>query len=157
MEPKIIDLSETKLIGMHQRMSLANNQTQALWQQFMPRRQEVQSRVGGQFYSMNIYDSGFQMKDFTPQTEFEKWAAVAVNDFEQIPTDMQTMTVGGKYAVFHHKGPASTFPQTLQHIHGVWLPASEFLLDERPHFEILNESYVPTDPNAEEDVYIPIR
>jgi len=157
MEPKIIDLSETKLIGMHQRMSLTNNQTRVLWQQFMPRRQEVQSRVGGQFYSMNIYDEGFQMKDFTPQTEFEKWAAVAVNDFEEIPKDMQTITVGGKYAVFHHKGPASTFPQTLQHIHGVWLPASEFQLDERPHFEILSEDYVPTDPNAEEEVYIPIR
>ncbi|HAS43509.1 MAG TPA: GyrI-like domain-containing protein [Microscillaceae bacterium] len=157
MEPKIIDLSETKLVGMHQPTSLANDQTRVLWQQFMPRRQEVQGRVGEHFYSMNIYATGFQMKDFTPQTEFEKWAAVAVIDFDNLPQGMETITVEGKYAVFHHKGPANTFPQTLQYIHGVWLPGSEFQLDDRPHFEILGVDYVPTDPNAEEDVYIPIR
>ncbi len=157
METKIINLSETKLVGVCQQMSLANDQTQLLWQQLMSQRQAIPERVGEEFYSMAVYQAGFQMKDFTPQTEFDKWAAVAVNSFDKVPEGMQTTTVAGKYAVFLHKGPASTFPQTLQYIHGVWLPASEFELDDRPHFEILGKNYLPTDPNAEEEVYIPIR
>ena len=138
-------------------MSMAHNQVQALWQQFMPRRQEIPEKIEGQYYSINVYSENFQMKDFTPQTEFERWAAIAVTEVVELPNGMDTITLSGKYAVFQHKGPASTFPKTLQYIHGVWLPASEYELDDRPHFEILGEGYVPTDPNAEEEVWIPIK
>lgn len=38
-----------------------------------------------------------------------------------------------------------------------WLPKSDYELDERPHFEILDEKYKNDDPNSEEEIWIPIR
>jgi AraC family transcriptional regulator len=64
---------------------------------------------------------------------------------------------GGQYAVFIHNGPASAAPKTMQHIFGTWLPASEYELDSREHFEILPEGYDPFDKHAQEEVWIPIR
>ncbi len=63
----------------------------------------------------------------------------------------------GLYAVFIHKGDASTAPKTFEYIFGTWLPNSEYLLDNRPHFEILGEKYKNEDPNSEEEVWIPIK
>ena len=60
--------------------------------------------------------------DFQPTNEFEKWATVEVTDFENVPTDMETVTlVGGLYAVFDYKG-SSNDPSVFQYILGTWLP-----------------------------------
>ncbi|NDI33200.1 GyrI-like domain-containing protein [Chengkuizengella sediminis] len=64
---------------------------------------------------------------------------------------------GGKYAVIIHNGPASTFLRTLQYILETWLPSSEYELDNREHFERLSQDYSPTDPNATEEVWVPIK
>ena len=50
----------------------------------------------------------------------------------------------------------STFQKTIQYIFLDWLPKSEFQVDHRPHFEKLGDKYNPTDPNSEEEVFIPI-
>jgi AraC family transcriptional regulator len=59
--------------------------------------------------------------------------------------------------VFIHIGQASTFPKTMQYIFGSWLPESEYTLDSREHFEVLPAQYDPRDPDAREDVWIPIK
>jgi AraC family transcriptional regulator len=143
---------------MHTEMSLMDNKTQQLWQGFMPRRHEVQQRQGQSYYSMQVYAEGFSMQNFTPQTVFTKWAAVEVANIEAVPEGMYTFTLpAGKYAVFIHKGPASAFKPTFDYIYGEWLLKSGYTLDQRPHFELLPEGYVPTDPNAEEEVWVPIK
>ncbi len=156
--PRIIDLAPKKLIGLYIQTSLTDNKTKELWQSFMPRRFEINNKVDENFYSIQVYPKGFDMKDFTPTTVFEKWAAVEVTDFDQIPHNLKSLElIGGLYAVFLHKGPAHTFPQTLRHIYETWLPTSNYQLDQRPHFEILDENYHPNDPNAQEEVWIPVR
>ena len=45
----------------------------------------------------------------------------------------------------------------MKHIFGRWLPQSEYELDDREHFELLPEGYSPVDPEAEEEVWIPIK
>lgn len=106
---------------------------------------------------MQVYD-GAGANLFSPTTQFEKWAVVEVFTYGRIPDGMESYRLpGGDYAVFHHKGPASAAPQVFQHIFGVWLPGSEFELDDREHFELLPKDYSPIDPDAEEDIYIPIR
>jgi AraC family transcriptional regulator len=94
---------------------------------------------------------------FNPAQEFEKWASVEVSDFEHIPANMETFVLpGGLYAVFEHKG--SGYDNSIfQFIYGTWLPASEYLLDERPHFEVLGEKYKNNDPDSEEEIWIPIK
>ncbi|WP_299454747.1 GyrI-like domain-containing protein [uncultured Microscilla sp.] len=158
MSPEIIEIPERTLVGIHTEMSLTDNKTRLLWQQFMPRRHEIQHRVGQSFYSMQVYAPGFSMQNFTPHTVFTKWAAIEVSNFENIPKGMHAFTLPeGKYAVFIHKGPASAFKPTFDYIFSEWLPKSAYMLDQRPHFELLPEGYIPTDPNAEEEVWIPIK
>lgn len=157
MEPTIETVSPKRLVGVHLRMSLAENRTGELWQSFMPRRGEVSNRTDASYISMQVYD-GVGVDQFSPATQFEKWAAVEVFTYGRIPDGMENCRLsGGQYAVFHHKGPARAAPQIFQHIFGVWLPGSEFELDDREHFELLPENYSPVDPDAEEDIFIPVR
>ncbi|UXH46176.1 GyrI-like domain-containing protein [Rossellomorea vietnamensis] len=87
-----------------------------------------------------------------------KWAAVEVKSFGKEPLEMDTYTMkGGLYAKFLHQGPAIIFHETLEYIHKEWMPASEYQLDDREHFERLDEHYNPANPNAVEEVWIPIK
>ena len=105
---------------------------------------------------MQIY-SPAHFQNFSPDTEFEKWAAVEVSNFDSVPADMETYTLsGGLYAVFIHKG-SSTDTRTFQYIFGTWLPTSDFVLDNRPHFELLGEKYKNNDPDSEEEIWIPVK
>ncbi len=157
MKPRIETIEPKKLVGIHMEMSLADNKTQALWQRFMPRRGEVKNRVDSNYISMQVYDgNGDNM--FAPTNTFEKWAAVEVSATENIPENMETYELpGGEYAVFIHNGPVTTFPNTMRYIFGSWLPASEYEMDNREHFEILPENYKPMDPKAREEIWIPIK
>lgn len=157
MEPTIETVPPKRLVGIRLRMSLEKNRTAELWQNFMPRRGEISNRTDSSYISMQVHDS-VGTNQFSPAKKFEKWVAVEVFTHGRIPDGMESYRLsGGEYAVFHHKGPASDAPQVFQHIFDVWLPGSEFELDSREHFELLPENYSPIDPDAEEDIYIPIR
>ena len=155
MDPRIELLNSKKLIGIHQKMSLLDNKTGELWQEFMPRRSEVKNRINEELISMQIYPDNW---NFSPKTLFEKWATVEVSSFQAVPPEMEThLLQGGKYAVFIHHGPASAAVKTMQYIFGQWLPESKYNLDSREHFEILPKGYSPVDPNASEEIWVPIK
>jgi hypothetical protein len=95
--------------------------------------------------------------DFKLTNEFEKWACVEVTDFDHVPSDMETFNLAeGLYAVFDYKGLSSD-PSIFQYIFGTWLPSSEYILDNRPHFEILGDKYKNNDLNSEEEIWVPIK
>jgi AraC family transcriptional regulator len=157
VNPRIELLKETKLIGKRMRMSFADNKTFKLWRSFMPVRKEIKNSIGSELYSLQIYEPLF-FNNFDPNREFEKWAAIEVNDFDNVPDEMETFTLtGGLYAVFIYKGAASAAVNTFQYILGSWLPESGYTLDCRPHFEILGEKYKNEDPDSEEEIWIPIK
>jgi AraC family transcriptional regulator len=158
MDPIIEILAEKKLIGKRIKMTLADNKTHELWKNFMLRRKEIRNSLTTELISMQVYDKTLDFTNFNQDTTFEKWAAVEVADFNTIPDEMEAYTLtGGLYAVFIHKGAASTFPETFQYIFGTWLPSSDYLLDNRAHLEILGEKYKNDNPNSEEEVWIPIK
>ncbi len=158
MQPFIKNITSKKLIGKRLSMSFADNQTISLWRGFMPQRKLIQNPINTDLISMQVYPSGFDFDIFDPNAGFEKWAAVEVSDFDAVPDGMETFNLaGGLYAVFIHKGPASQGEQTFGYIFRVWLPASEFVLDERPHFEILGDKYKNDEPDSEEEIWIPIK
>jgi len=70
-------------------MSLSNNKTAELWRNFMQRRREIPNNIASNLYSIEVYDSLY-FNNFNPNTEFEKWAAVEVEDFDSIPNEMET-------------------------------------------------------------------
>lgn len=107
----------------------------------MPRSKEIQNKIGADLYSMQKYDASY-FSAFNPNIEFEKWAAVTVTDFNQIPDEMEQITLArGLYFVFIHKGDVTTASKTFQYILGTWLPNSEYTLDDRIHFELLSFNY----------------
>jgi len=155
MEPTIETLPLKKLVGKRMRMSLSNNKTGELWRSFAPRRKEIHNNLTSEFFSMQVYDQPLDPGNLVQ--EFEKWAAVEVADFDAIPDGMESFVLpSGLYAVFHYKG-SSTDTTIFQYIFGTWLPDSNYLLDNRPHFELLGDKYKNADPNSEEDIWIPIK
>lgn len=106
--------------------------------------------------SMQVFSDGAsQVAD--PDATFAKWAVVQVQKYESIPVGMETYVLkGGLYAVFIHNGPATDL-STIFDIFQDWLPNSEYSLDDREHFEALPEGYNALDPNAREEIWIPIR
>ncbi len=54
-------------------------------------------------------------------------------------------------------GPASKGPETYRNIFETWLPASGYVLDNRPHFAVMGEKYRNEDPDSEEEIWIPIK
>lgn len=158
MKPRIEILPEKKVVGIRLNMSLAKDQTRALWMSFSPRKKEIKNLMGSELLSIEIYSNPDFFINFSPEKEFEKWAALEVQSFEGVPIGMETLVIPeGLYAVFHYKGKPSEAKGTFQHIYGIWLPNSEYDLDQRPHFALMGDKYKGEDPESEEEFWIPIR
>ena len=136
-------------------MSFADNKTGELWRSFMPRRRDISNKITSDLYSMQVYNQPLDFGNLNQ--EFEKWAAVEVSDLSSIPDGLEAFTLkGGLYAVFPYKG-SSTDTTIFRFIFETWLPKSIYSLDSRPHFEVLGDKYKNSDPNSEEDIWIPIK
>ena len=157
MQPRIEILPLKRLVGNRMTMSLTKNKTRELWNKFMMNRKEITNAIGPELYSIQLLDPDYY-EHFNPDNEFEKWATIEVADFNSIPQGMETITLtGGLYAVFVHQGAASTGSRTFQYIFETWLPHSDYVLDNRPHFEILGEKYKNDHPDSEEEIWLPIK
>jgi AraC family transcriptional regulator len=158
MEPRITTLLEKKLVGKRLLMTIRNDKTFELWQSFMPIVKDIKDRANRDLYCLQIYDNSLNFKDFTQDTEYEKWAAAEVIDFSHAPKNTETYTLkGGLYAVFTYKGLAADFDKMFHSIFDSWLPKSRYALDDREHFFVMGDKYKNNDPNSEEDFWVPIR
>lgn len=158
MKHRIETIQDRKVIGIKTRTSVLtiNAKTKALAQLFMPRRHEVISRIGNHVFSIQNYNDDYS--PLNPNSEFDKWVGVEVEDHTDIPEGMDSFIIkSGTYAVFSFKGSVSEFPKQRAYIFQEWLPNSEYQLDKKAHFEILNEDYSKDLQNIEEDIWIPVR
>lgn len=143
--------------GRKVEMSFSQNKTSELWRGFMPEREKVAGRLGGELYSIEVYPSAF-FDDFDPARKFEKWAAVEVSEAGSPPPGMELLAVpAGLYAVFVYRGRSGEGEATYRYIFETWLPDSGFVLDTRPHFAVMGEKYHNDDPSSEEELWIPVR
>lgn len=156
MVPKFRIIPEKKLIGKRLTMTLAESKMRELWSSFMPDRNQILNSISTDLISMVVYKQG-HFASFHPSKEFERWAAMEVSNFENVPMGMESVVIPlGNYAVFEYIGLHSD-PAPFQYIFGNWLPNSEYELDDRPHFEVLGPKYKNNDPKSEEEIWIPIR
>jgi len=152
--PSFIEIAEAYLVGMQLEMSLQQNRTAELWGSFGPLIKAIPNRVDSFRYSLQEYPPHY-FDQFNPTLPFKKWALVAVKNHSSIPKTCHGFVLpGGLYAVFHLKGNDT---QIFQYIYSSWLPSSGYVLDHRPHFELLGDKYKNGDPASEEDIYIPVR
>ncbi len=136
-------------------MSITDDTTSELFRSFMPLRKTIADQIGTDVICMQVYDD---FKSFTPDTLFDKWAAVEVSEWNAIPAGMETyMLPAGTYVVFLYKGNPADFAPFFHYIFSEWLPQSAYELDNRPHFDLLGEKYKNNDPASEEEIWVPVR
>ena len=158
MEPRIETFPEKKLVGRRLKMSFAQDRTFELWRSFMPGCTSIRHKITSDLFSMQVYDQLPDFINFNPEITFDKWALIEVSEFEEIPGDMESFIFpGGLYAVFIHKGPASSSYKTFQYIFNTWLPNSDFELDHRAHLAIMGDKYKQEAPDSEEEIWIPVK
>ncbi|WP_370097143.1 GyrI-like domain-containing protein [Xanthomarina gelatinilytica] len=159
MPDSIKTVNDRLVVGMKANMSFKTMQEETgnLAKQFMPRRNEISSRIGTHVFSIQDFGD-FLLKNITALTEFEKWVGVEVSNFDHVPEGMETFVLkAGTYAVFTYKGAMQDVPKFKQSIFKDWLPNSNYQLDTRAHFEILPENYSKDLHATEEDFWIPIK
>ena len=156
MKPRIDTLEEKKIIGIRSSMRFADFKIAELWKTFLQRRKEISGNLTNDLISLVVYQPN-HFTDFKPTNEFERWACVEVTNFNNVPAEMETFVLkGGLYAIFNYKG-LNTDNSIFHYIYGTWLPTSDYVLDNRPHFEILGDKYKNNDPDSEEEIWIPIK
>lgn len=151
-------LTEKKLLGNSLQMSFAENKTAELWKSFMPKVKQLNLPEPLYLYSLEVYNDTTFFLNFDPARSFEKWAAIETTELTDTPQGFQQFVLpAGLYAVFIHKGPASEGYKTYEFIFKNWLPQSDYVLDNRPHFALMGSAYKNNDPDSEEEIWIPVR
>ena len=158
-QPEIVEIEEKMLVGIKVSTSLADDKTSLLWKRFMQSREAIRNNKNDDLFSVQIYGENFIREEFDSQSVFEKWAAMETMDHSFIPKGLQKLEIpAGMYAVFIHNGTANEFAETAKFIFEDWLPASEYVLDNRPHFEVLGKEYKgPDNPDSKERIWIPVK
>ena len=73
---------------------------------------------------------------------FEYMCGVEVESFAQLPVSLGRMRITEQhYAVFAHRGNASTIPATWNRIRNDWLPGSGYQSAHKPDFEVYGQPY----------------
>lgn len=153
-----IELIKTKILcGVKFNTSLHLNNTFLLWQNFMQNKNKIPNILHADLFSVEIYPSHY-FEVFDPTVSFEKWAASEVSNKLQVLEDFDYLTIPeGLYAKFLYKGHPQNAQASFHYIFTDWLPQSNYLLDQRPHFELMGKGYKNNQPDSEEFFYIPIK
>ncbi len=156
-EPKILETGVKILVGMRITTTLLEGRESELWRSFRSRASEIPERNGTDFFSVKVYGADYSFSRFDLNAKFDKWAAVEVASLAEVNEDFDQLVIPvGRYAVFIHHGTPAMAAITFGHIFESWLPNSDFEVDHRPHFEVLGEKWSPFDPEAEEEVWVPV-
>ena len=78
LSPDIINTNAKKLIGLHCKTSLVQNNIPTLWKIFTRRKFEISQDIGNGLFGISGYRSehGFDPKQFSVSSMLEKWATV---------------------------------------------------------------------------------
>ncbi len=149
-EPHIIRKDAFTLVGMKIRTTAMSPEIPQLWASFVPRIGEVPLIV-------EPHVSYGLMENFDPvQGRFDYMAAVAVKGSPQLRDGMVALEVAAcTYAVF--TTTLANIGSTFAHIYQGWFPNSGFGPADAPQFERYDESFDPTNPNSQIEIYIPLK
>lgn len=125
LEPEVYEQRELQLVGMQTRFfgvdSEKNDMARklpGLWQQFLPRLDEVSNRIPGLCYGM--------LRQTPAGTdELEYYAVTEVTHAEAVPKGMvQVRLPAARYARFTHRGLVTSLDRTVNYIYSSWLARS---------------------------------
>lgn len=160
VQPEIINISETRLIGIRYTASIVENSVYSMWELFHSRYHEIRNvKKNANQYSICEVSQNFDKKQFDENALSNQFIGVEVDAFGKTPLDMcDKILQGGKYARFIHTGKTADLHITYQYIWGTWIPCSGYELDIRDDFECYTESFLGIDnDNSQILIYIPIK
>lgn len=154
MTPQVIQNSEMNVVGISIVMKQhETHKIRAIWQQFSPRKNEITNLLNNTSIAMQIFSVN---ENGEPEDSFNMWACVEVSELSEIPNGMEGFTIPkGEYLKVLHKGMNAG--DTYQKIMSDWLPNSGYVIDDRPHFQVMGEKYKNGSPDSEEDFFLPIK
>jgi AraC family transcriptional regulator len=160
IQPSIRQIEEVRLIGLRYKTTLHKNRTPDMWKVFNLRVHEITNRIGVvKGYGICEVDPGYNLNEFNINSEFSHFIGTEVSSFNELPQGMETKTlVGGKYAVFTHKGKMNNLKMTYDYIWGTWALCSGFEIDVRDDFDYYDERFLGHDNELSEfDICIPVK
>ncbi len=145
------------IVGKFISLNLLKYNVTPLWSSFMPNRHLITNTSDENLYSLSIYPEGY-FHNFSPTTNFIKWAGKRVNTIHDVPTGMDILLVQeGLYMVFNYKGSSEKAGEFFNMVYSKCIPESDYTLDNRPHFEILGAKYKNNSDDSEEEIWIPVK
>ena len=154
--PKILKKESFKIIGMSVKTTMKNNKIQNLWDEYMPRVEEINGFCTPIIAIGLCPYEGVDHKDFNEDTEFEYIAGIMVNNIDKIPDGMISKEVqANNYAVFTHKGKLDNLGESYQQAM-IWLKENGKTLANTDEFELYDERFKYGEDGSEMDIYLPI-
>ncbi len=150
MEPKIVTKPAFTIVGMRYQGLNKNNEIKAMWDQFLPRMNEVKNRINRE----TSYGLCSALEN-VPEGEFEYVSGVEVGTLSEIPEGMVARTAPAqKYAVF--PCTLKTIGEAYAYAFQTWLPTSGYRPAGTPDFELYDADFDPESDDPILYVYIPI-
>ncbi|TCS96721.1 GyrI-like domain-containing protein [Hazenella coriacea] len=125
-----------------------------IWENFISRIKEIPNQVQPGVFVSPCHDR---------VTDFTCYIGVEVDSANQVPKGMLTLTVPTqRYAVFVHKGPIKTTPETYRKA-WTWIERMGYIKDHSTlGLEVFDKRYIPSidDPGSPDnmyEIYIPIK
>jgi AraC family transcriptional regulator len=152
LEAPRFDSGRTLLIaGLGERYTFETNQDIPLqWQRFRPYIGNIPGQIGRTTYGVCCNSDG--------AGHFDYIAGVEVSGFTDLPRELSRIRIPEqRYAVFTHRGHASTMRSTVYTIWNKWLPASGYQVADAPDFERYGENFDAASGLGTVEIWLPIR
>ena len=146
MQPQFVTKPAFTVVGLRIHTKPMTPEIPQLWDQFVPRIDEVQhvSEPGVSYGLMDNFDQQRSVLDYM--------AGNPVEQVDDLPTGMTSWDVpANTYAVF--ETTLSTIGETFGAIYNAWLPTSGYQPAAGPYFERYPETF-PDNPTL--SIYIPV-
>lgn len=160
LSPEIVMLEPKYIAGFRFCMSIENNNTINMWEKLNAQL------VKQNYISMNnnrysIYETGdtCSQNTFNKNSEATLFIGIETTPDNHVPKGMKLKEIsGGKYSKFIHKGTVENLIYTYYYIWGIWLPNSNFQLDDRDDLECYTEKFLGAENEASQiEIYFPLK
>lgn len=118
------------------------------WEKFVPKASSIPGQTGTAFYGV-CWNTG-------EGCAFDYLTGVEVSDARQLPSDMTSVKVGGRYAVFRHTAHVSAIPTTIDTIWSKWAPQCGLKVASAPCFERYTSEFNPGTGMGGMEIWVPL-
>lgn len=121
-----------------------------LWEKFLPWLGNVPGQKSEVTYGVCCNPDG--------KGGFEYIAGVEISRLDDLPEQYRWIEIQpAHYAVFQHRGPLKSLPDTFHYIWNVWLPQSGHEAADAPEFERYSEDFNPRTGEGSLEIWIPLK